>query len=712
MTDISEFEQWIQAASIRFEQILQNTTHLPSGTPEIVAELSINIEELHVAVEELHQQNEELLATRQQLEQERQRYLELFDFAPDGYIVTNDEAIIQQVNWSASQLLNVPRKYLSGKPLDVFIAHADREAFNSQWQEITTGFAQACEISSRGNQKIGLNHYTTGSLIQDWEVHFQPRQGEPIPVAISLSATCNIEGELTKLLWLIRDLRYSKQAEAKIRQQAALLDVATDAIWVQDLEGNILYWNQGAENTYGWTAAETVDQSCHRLLFNPTASAWRKAHQTTVKRGQWQGELQNVTKSAEDILVESHWTLVHDFGDLPQSILMVDSNITEKKQLEKQLFQAQRLESLGTLAGGIAHDMNNILTPVIPIAQLLMLKFPNLDDHTRELLELIQASGRRGAALIKQILGFARGIEGTRMTMQLPPVIDEVTQIMTETFPKSIELRTHVPDDLWAICGDYNQLYQVLLNLCINARDAMAEGGILSLSAENWFGDEHFAQNHLGAEVGPYVAIAISDTGMGIPRENLDLIFDPFFTTKAVGEGTGLGLSTVAGIVKSHGGFIDVSSQMGQGSQFRVFLPAISVAEPICPEIEELFRGNGELILVVDDEAPIRQMNQTVLETYGYRVLTANEGFSGIELYTQHQSEISVVLMDMMMPSMDGATTIEALQEINPQVNIVAVSGLTNSKQIAQMMGNEIQAFLPKPYTSEELLSALHNVLA
>lgn len=714
MTDITEFENWIQAAQGRLEQIQQNSTHFLPESEEIFTELSIQIEELHVAVEELHLQNEELLATRQQLEVERQRYIELFDFAPDGYIVTDGEAIIQEANYSASQLLNVPQQYLPGKPFDIFIAPADRESFNRHWLDITTRFALACEIASRNFQKPGWSDYATGNLMQEREVHLKPRQGEPILVGLSLSATCDAEGHLTKLLWLIRDLRQSKQTEAQIRQQAALLDVATDAIWVQDLAGKIVYWNQAAEKIYGWTAAEAVEQSGYQLLCDPASRQQRTAYQTTVKTGQWRGELQKITKSSEEILVESHWTLVYDPAGTPQSILTVDSDITQKKQLEQQIFQAQRLESLGTLAAGIAHDLNNILTPIVPIAEILTLQFPNLDSHTRQLLELVQSSSKRGAALIKQILGFTRGVQGKRMTLQLTPVIYEIRQIITETFPKSIELRMNIAKDLWAICGDFNQLHQVLLNLCINARDAMPNGGTLEISAENLLGDEDFARRHLVAEVGPYIAIAVSDTGIGIPAENLDLIFDPFFTTKDVGQGTGLGLSTVAGIVKSHGGFIHVSTQVGEGTQFRVYLPAVGVAEVIAQEDQELPRGNGELILVVDDEVAICQTTKTVLESYGYRVLTAHNGWEAIKLYTQHQPEISLVLMDMMMPSIDGATTIYSLLEMNPQVKVVVVSGLTNRNPVAETSQSEsgVKAFLPKPYTSEELLQTLHSVIS
>ncbi len=235
----------------------------------------------------------------------------------------------------------------------------------------------------------------------------------------------------------------------------------------------------------------------------------------------------------------------------------------------------------------------------------------------------------------------------------------------------------------------------------------MPNGGKLEIVAKNCLIDQQFTRTHPAAEVGPYVAIAISDTGVGIAAENLDLIFDPFFTTKDIGQGTGLGLSTVARIIKNHGGLIEVSSQVGKGTQFQVFLPAVDITETVVKDSQELPQGNGELILVVDDEDSICLANQMVLETYGYRVLTADDIFRAIKLYTQHQSEISVVLMDMMMPLMDGATAIETLLEINPQVEIIVVSGETNTNQIAEMIGKKIKAFLPKPYTSEELLEIL-----
>ncbi|HEY9728809.1 MAG TPA: ATP-binding protein, partial [Chroococcales cyanobacterium] len=283
-----------------------------------------------------------------------------------------------------------------------------------------------------------------------------------------------------------------------------------------------------------------------------------------------------------------------------------------------------------------------------------------------------------------------------------------------QTFPRSIELRTAIQrQNLWTICGDATQLHQVLMNLCVNARDAMPEGGILEISARNQWIDENYARMNLDAQVGAYVVISVSDTGMGIPRDAIDRIFEPFFTTKELGKGTGLGLSTVLGIIKSHGGFVQVDSEVGTGTQFRVYLPVTRVEETddIPTSQQELPKGHGELILVVDDEDSIREITKTSLEKNAYRVLVAKDGIEAIALYSQHKEEIRAVLIDMMMPSMDGPTAIRVLQKINPQVKIIGVSGLLSNHQMLGVLNNSVKKFLLKPYTSNDLLKNLQAVL-
>jgi PAS domain S-box-containing protein len=508
------------------------------------------------------------------------------------------------------------------------------------------------------------------------------------------------------------ELSERKRSEETIREQAALLDISTDAIFVQALDHQILLWNKGAERLYGWQAAEALAMSADDLLDQDTSPQLEEIQKTVIEIGKWQGELNQVTKDGKDILVESRWTLMRDEQGQPKSILIVNTDITQKKQLERQFLHAQRLESLGTLASGLVHDLNNILAAVLTIAQLLQLKLPNADEPSKRLLKMQETNVKRGAALIKQILSFARITEGKRTAVQVTHLLLEIRQIANQTFPKSIDVYTDIDPDLWAVCADATQLHQVLMNLCVNARDAMPDGGTLKISAENFLIDENYTRMNLEAQVGPYIVITVSDTGTGIPPELLDRIFEPFFTTKELGKGTGIGLSTVNGIIKNHGGFINVYSQVGRGTQFKVYLPAVQGTETQQAEDLELPLGHGELILVVDDEVAIREITKTLLETYNYNVITASDGLDAIALYAQHKDEISVVLMDMMMPSMDGLRSIHVLKKFNPLVKIIAVSGLTSSDKVSVAMDSGVKAFLSKPYTAQQLLKTLHSVLS
>ena len=507
-------------------------------------------------------------------------------------------------------------------------------------------------------------------------------------------------------------LRDRKLAEEKIREQAALLDVTTDAICVRDLNNQILFWNKGAETVFGWQATEACGKNANELLFDEPSPEIEAALLQVISKGKWQGELTKLTKMGKEILVASRWSLVCDEQGKPKSILTVDTDITEKKFLEAQLFRAQRLESIGTLASGIAHDLNNILTPILAGAQLLPLKFPNIDERTRHLVEILEINARRGADLVKQVLSFARGVEGKRISLQLRHLIVEVAKILKETFPKSIEVSTDVPQDLWMVSGDSTQLHQVLMNLCVNARDAIPSSGILSISAENLLIDENYARMNLEAKEGPYTVITVLDTGVGIPREILDRIFEPFFTTKDVGQGTGLGLSTVLGIIKSHGGFVNVYSEPGNGTSFKVYLPAVEGMETITPEELPPQRGHGELILVVDDEVAIQEITRTSLEAHNYKTLIASDGMEAIALYAQYRDKISAVLMDIMLPSLDGLTAIRTLRKINPQVRIIASSGLTSDNKLSAVAAIGVNTFLSKPYTVNELLLSLQKVLS
>ncbi|MEH1773538.1 response regulator [Nostoc sp.] len=508
-------------------------------------------------------------------------------------------------------------------------------------------------------------------------------------------------------------LRDRKNAEQKIREQAALLNITTDGIIVQDLVNQIQFWNKGAEHLYGWMAEEALGKNANQLLYRKQNFCQLKNIQKTLaESGSWQGELHQVTKQGKEIIVASRWTLVNDDQQQAKSILIVNSDITEKKQLEAQFLRAQRMESLGTLASGIAHDLNNALTPMMMTVQLLEEKLP--DQKSQQWLTIMETNVKRAADLVKQVLWFSRGSVGNFKTLQVQYLISETENIVKQTFSRAIEIRIDLPQqNLWNIFGDVTQLHQVLMNLCINARDAMPDGGILEISAKNFWVDSHYARINIDAKVGSYVMIAVRDTGTGIKREIVDRIFEPFFTTKELGKGTGLGLSTVLGIIKSHSGFVNVVTEVGKGTEFQVCLPVtqtIDADRKLAGE-NELPAGHGELILVVDDEDSIREVTQTWLEKNAYKVLVASDGIDAIALYTKHQQEISVVLVDMMMPYMDGPTTINVLKKINPDIKIIGVSGLASNHEMIKILGNSVKTLLSKPYTSSDLLRNLQMVI-
>jgi two-component system, cell cycle sensor histidine kinase and response regulator CckA len=624
------------------------------------------------------------------LRESEEKFRILVTHAPVGIFQTDPQGDCLFVNDKWSELTGFSLDRAMGKGWIDAIHAEDRERVFEEWYDAT-------------------QHKRAFFL----EYRLQTPQGKVNWVVGSAVAIQNEVGEITGYFGTVTDISDRKDAEQKIREQAALLDIASDAIFVRDLDHQILFWNSGAERLYGWTAAEALGRKTNELMCKGVESETEQAFKTTIEAGLWQGELLKVTKSEKNVIINSRMTLVRDEAGNPKSILTVDTDITEKKQLETQFYRAQRLESLGTLASGISHDMNNVLTPILACAQLLPIKLPDLDEQNRRLLKIMVDNAKRGAELVKQILSFSRGEEGKRVDLQLQQLFAEIERIIRETFPPSIELQIdrQTQESLWTVSADPTQIYQVLMNLCVNARDAMPDGGILTISAENRCFDENYTRMNLDAKVGNYVVITVSDTGCGMSQEVKERIFDPFFTTKESGKGTGLGLATAIGIVKNHGGFVNVYSEVGKGSQFQVCLPVSNTAAMLVNSDSELVRGNGELILVVDDEAPIREITKTSLVNYNYKVLTAGDGVEAFSIYAQHRDEIALVLMDIQMPSISGLNAILVLRQMNPSIKIIAISGLVSNRKLLEDNDIEVQAFLSKPYTIKELLDTIHTAI-
>lgn len=503
-----------------------------------------------------------------------------------------------------------------------------------------------------------------------------------------------------------------KLGEERIRRQASLLDKAQDAIMACDLDFRISYWNKGAEDVYGWRADEAIGQNIVDVLCAGDGEYLDKVKLALETSDEWRSDSRHATQKGEKIIVESRWTQVRDDSGVPDYHLIINTDITEQKLTEEHLFRAQRMESIGTLAGGIAHDLNNILSPIMMGVDMLRLNADN--DETLRWLAIMKENAERGAELVKQVLTFARGMTGERLPVQLKHIVKDMVNVLTQTMPKPISIKYEIDPALWTISADPTQIHQVLMNVCINARDAMPSGGTLTIKAKNISVDENYARMNLDAEPGNYVLLMLSDTGTGMTPDVLKRIFDPFFTTKEVGEGTGLGLATSMTIVKSHGGFINVYSEPKRGTRFSIYLPSAEAAPESVDlgSVTSLPRGNGELVLIVDDEDNIRKVAEATLTRFGYLTVTAVDGTDALAVYSQQSEDIAVVLTDLAMPYMDGNALIRALKKMNPAIKIIAMSGLTSQGTSAELESLDIGAFLSKPFTAETLLVTLSQIIA
>lgn len=509
-----------------------------------------------------------------------------------------------------------------------------------------------------------------------------------------------------------RALRVERdEREAVLRRQAALIDEAQDAILVRDLDHRITFWNAGAQRIYGWTTDEAIGVNIRDMLYQ-TPDAFDTATAEVLTRGSWTGDLTQYTRAGEQVIVAGRWTLLRDSDGNAEAVLAINTDVTDQRRTEQQLLRAQRMESIGTLASGVAHDLNNVLSPILLAAELLQVKDHSVNEA--DLLGTIVTSAQRGADLVTQVLSFARGIEGERSPIDVQGLLDDTQRIVFDTFPKNITTRVEIPPQLPPVVGDATQIQQILLNLAVNARDAMPSGGTLTLRTTVVDIDDQYLAATPDATPGTYLRIEVEDTGTGMHPDILERVFEPFFTTKPHGAGTGLGLSTSAAIIKSHGGFMHVYSEPGKGSQFRLYIPTSSdhsghtfATRGTTP----LPRGLGQLILVVDDEAAVCTMTRHTLEAYGYRTLEAANGAEAISRFAQHQSDIALVLTDMMMPIMDGPATIYALRDIDPNITIVGASGLQGNGKVAQAAAAGVTHFIPKPYTTETLLTTIAAAL-
>jgi PAS domain S-box-containing protein len=510
-----------------------------------------------------------------------------------------------------------------------------------------------------------------------------------------------------------------QQAEEALRKSEERFQFAaratSDVIWDWDLQTNNFWRNESFNKVFGYRAEEIepgAESWISRLHPEDKERVLSGLHALGEKSGEvWSDEYRFRRGDGTYADIFDRGYVIYDAAGKSVRMIGAMMDISEKKKLEAQFLRAQRMESIGALAGGVAHDLNNILAPILMVADLL--QDESVSKENRQMLEIVKSSAMRGSEMVKQILSFARGVSGEHAVLQIKHLIGDMAKLLQETFPRSIQIRTDFGKDLRLVKGDATQLHQVLMNLCVNARDAMPNGGSLLIEAVNVMLEEKHTPMHPKPLSGPYVLLTVADTGEGIPSHLLDKIYEPFFTTKDVGKGTGLGLSTVLGIVKTHNGFVEISSHVGKGTTFRVYLPASAAPETASGEDKPPAppMGHGEQILVVDDEFAVLEITRETLGLFNYQVLTAKNGAEAVTVYHQHHADIKVVITDMMMPIMDGTATIQALQQIDPQVRIICVSGLSSKPNLAAAAQLNVQASLKKPFTPEKLLTTLRHVI-
>ena len=527
------------------------------------------------------------------------------------------------------------------------------------------------------------------------------------------------DGQVNGVLGVFEDITERKQTEAALRKSEAQFAAAFDlnplaANLVTLAEGRIIAVNERYCQFFGYAREDIIGRTVSELSMWEEPTSRDTLMQRVRREGSvrdYEARLRRKDGTVRDVLIS---VTVIDYLDASEPVVLsMLTDVTGKKAMEAQLLQNQRMEVIGSLAGGIAHDLNNILAPIMLVGDLLQGRLQNPEDQ--ETLEMAMSGARRGADIIKQLLTFSRGQQGERVAVQVRYLILEMLKIMRETFPRDIDLKQHVPLNSWTVIADSTQLHQVLLNLCVNARDAMPTGGRLTIAATNASlaaGDVVLPSDR---KPGPYVVLEVSDTGHGIPPEIQRRIFDPFFTTKPLGEGTGLGLSTVLGIVLNHGGFIRLNSTPGKGSSFKVFLPALPAgveAKVEIPPDSPVVHRCGQTILVVDDERSIRETSRILLEHHRFQVLTAVHGEDAITQFLQHREKIKLVLTDVMMPVMNGVTLVRALRAIDPELKIIASSGLGDAAHGKELTALGVLEMLMKPYAGTELIAAVHRHLS
>ncbi len=556
-----------------------------------------------------------------------------------------------------------------------------------------------------------------------WEKRYIHKNGHIVSVDISTALQRDNEGKPLYFVTAINDITERKRAEETLKGSEAryrrLFETARDGILILDAQsGMVVDVNPFLVEMLGYSREQFLGKRIYDLGFLKDIAA-SKTKFTELKKKEFiqyknlpletaKGQLINVEFVSHVYQVDRHKVIQCNIRDITERKRAEET----RKSLEEQLQQAQKLESIGTLASGIAHDFNNILGIILGYSTLL----EHLGDLPQEFLEGVQAitsATKRGASLVKQLLIFARKTEALLETVSINNLIGEFSKLLQETFPKTIIISTSLQQDLPTIVADASQIHQVLLNLCLNARDAMPKSGTLSISTKTIEGQD-VCSRFAKATARQYVRIEISDTGIGMDDATRQRVFEPFFTTKGPGKGTGLGLAVVFGIIEHHSGFIDVRSAPGKGTSFTIYLPIpehrLEEMQPIKMRLEEI-PGGTETILIIEDEERLRKLVKASLVSKGYTVLAAEDGIQGVEMYRSHQKEIAVVLSDVGLPLLNGQDVFRRIREINPEAKVIFASGFFDPETKSQMYRAGLKNFIQKPYIQDEVLQKIREAI-
>ncbi|MBI5252602.1 MAG: PAS domain S-box protein, partial [Desulfomonile tiedjei] len=547
-------------------------------------------------------------------------------------------------------------------------------------------------------------------VTSQYEVKLQRKDGDSIDGEISARGV-KVKGEPGVLVW-VRDISKRKRSEEAQRRLATAVEQAAEAIVITDTGGSIQYVNPAFERVSGYPRDEVIGQNPRVLKSGNLGETFYKNLWDTIRKGEvWTGRFINKKKDGSIYQEDSTISPVRDSHGKIVNFVAVKRDMTEHLQLSEQLLQAQKMEAVGILAGGIAHDFNNLLQVTLGYSELLLSQKEDDDPDSADLQKIFHAA-KNGAELVQRLLTFSRKVEPNPVPLNLNRQVIQVEKLLRRTIPKMIAIQLDLSDELARIHADPSQVEQVLMNLAVNARDAMPDGGKLTVRTRTVALDGEWCKTHVGSKPGEYVLLTVSDTGLGMDKATVDHIFEPFYTTKELGRGTGLGLAMVYGIVKQHNGHITCESEVGSGTSFNVYFPAIEAREEPRMEDSGIMPAFGmETLLLVDDEEFIRELGRRILSKAGYTVLTATNGREALDLFNKEGAKISLVILDLIMPEMGGKDCLKGILEVNPHVKVLMASGLSAQFSMKESFEMGASGFVGKPFRIKELLGQVRKIL-